>query len=165
VAQWAKERAIERLANIHFVDSGEYFSSYELIQRAKFVMVYNSTIGLEAALMGAAVLCAGKARFTQLPTVFFPASTGAYRLKAGEFLSAQKIQVPLEFRQNARRFLYYQLYKTSLPFDAFIEDDNIWPGFCRIKAVDAQAFAPEASALIHTLVEGILNGQAFMLED
>jgi hypothetical protein len=35
-------------------------------------MIYNSTIGMEAAIMGAPVLCAGKARFTQLDTVFFP---------------------------------------------------------------------------------------------
>lgn len=165
VAQWASDRAVHTLANIHFVDSREFFSSYELIQRSKFVMIYNSTIGLEAALMGSAVLCAGKARFTQLPTVFFPASIESYRQTVEEFLGAEKVQPPPEFRQNARRFLYYQLFKTALPFDDFIEDDNVWPGFSSIKTVDVGTFAPENNPVIHTLVEGILNGQPFMLED
>ncbi len=33
--------------------------------------------------MGAAVLCAGKARFTQYPTVFFPQSVEDVRQKDG----------------------------------------------------------------------------------
>ena len=64
----------------------ETLSSYELIQKSKFVMVYNSTIGLEASIMGEAVLCAGKARFTQYPTVFFPQSIGAYKDELERFL-------------------------------------------------------------------------------
>jgi hypothetical protein len=71
VADWVRTRDVDRLPNVLFVDANEYFSSYELIQRSKFVMVYNSTIGLEASLLGAAVLCGGRARYTQLPTVFF----------------------------------------------------------------------------------------------
>ncbi len=165
VAQWAEKRGVAQLTNVHFVDACEYFSSYELIQRSKFVMIYNSTIGMEAAIMGAAVLCAGKARFTQLPTVFFPTSIEAYRQTAEEFLKAEKVEAPPAFRQNARRFLYYQLYKTSLPFEAFIEDDTVWPGFARLKAADASAFDPANSLVMRTVVDGILNGQPFMLED
>jgi hypothetical protein len=99
-----------------FVDANEYFSSYELIQRSKFVMVYNSTIGLEASLLGAPVLCGGRARFTQLPTVFFPSTAQDYHQMAEEFLAVETIEVPPEFRRNARRFLHYQLFRTSLPF-------------------------------------------------
>ncbi len=64
-----------------FVGPQETLSSYELIQKSKFVMVYNSTIGLEASIMGAAVLCAGKARFTQYPTVFFPQTVDEVKSK------------------------------------------------------------------------------------
>ena len=51
----------------------QFISSYELIAHAKFVMVYNSTVGLESSVLGKPVLCAGKARYTQIPTVFLPA--------------------------------------------------------------------------------------------
>ena len=83
-------------------------------------MVYNSTIGLEASIMGAAVLCAGRARFTQYPTVFFPQTVAEVRSKMEEFLTAEKIEIPVEFQRNARRFLYYQLFRTSLPFGDFL---------------------------------------------
>ena len=72
----------------------ETLSSYELIQKSKFVMVYNSTIGLEASIMGAAVLCAGKARFTQYPTVFFPQTVEEVRRKMEEFLDAGEDRCP-----------------------------------------------------------------------
>src|SRR5688572_16647319 len=83
-------------------------------------MVYNSTIGLEASIMGKPVLSAGKARFTQYPIVFFPQTVEEQGKKLQEFLEAESIQVPPEFKQNARRYLYYQVFKSSLPFDDFL---------------------------------------------
>jgi hypothetical protein len=120
VQDWVDGKGVGKLENVVFVAPKEYLSSYELIQRSKFVMVYNSTIGLEASLMGRPVLCAGKARFTQYPTVFFPQTVEAQRRKMEEFLEAETIEVPLEYKRNARRFLYYQLFKTSLPFGEFL---------------------------------------------
>ncbi|RPJ40572.1 MAG: hypothetical protein EHM21_14450, partial [Chloroflexi bacterium] len=143
----------------------QYFSSYELIQRSKFVMVYNSTIGLEAALMGAPVLCGGRARFTQLPIVFFPQSPEEYCRQAEAFLAADKIPVPPEFKRNARRFLYYQLYRTSLPFDDFIEEDGVWPGYVHVKNLDESAFDPRRSPVLKTIVDGILRGEEFLLDE
>jgi capsule polysaccharide export protein KpsC/LpsZ len=66
VPGWIEINKVEQLANVVFVGPKEYLSSYELIQRSKFVMVYNSSIGLEAALMGKEVLCGGNARYTQV---------------------------------------------------------------------------------------------------
>lgn len=166
VAGWAERRGVQSLPNVVYVDSREYFSSYELIQRSKFVMVYNSTIGLEASLMGAPVLCGGKARFTQLPTVFFPRSAEEYRQQAEVFLTADQVTVPSEFRTNARRFLYYQLYRTSLPFDDLLEEDGVWPGYVRFKDhVNAASFDPRNSRVLRVITEGILNGGNFLLED
>ena len=121
VEGWVASRGADKEPNVVFVSPKETLSSYELILKSKFVMVYNSTIGLEASIMGAAVLCAGKARFTQYPTVFFPQTIEDVRKKMKEFLAADSIDVPLEFKRNACRFLYYQLFKTSLPFGEFLE--------------------------------------------
>lgn len=164
VADWARRRQIAALPNVLFVDSGEPFSSYELIQKSKFVMIYNSTIGLEAAILGAAVLCGGKARFTQLPTVFFPNTPADYRQQAEAFLAAEAVTAPPEFQRNARRFLYYQLFRSSLPFDALLEDDGIWRGFVRLKALPAEAFSPEGSETLRIVADGILHGGDFMTE-
>ncbi len=165
VAGWVKRNAVTDLPNVLFVEPQQYLSSYELIQRSKFVMVYNSTIGLEAALMGAPVLCAGRARFTQLPTVFFPQSPEAFCQQAEEMLAANEIVVPPEFQQNARRFLYYQLYRTSLPFDAFVEEDGIWQGFVRVRDLCIRDFDPQNAPVLKVIVDGILHGKEFLLED
>jgi hypothetical protein len=164
VEQWVKEQHASDLLNIVFVGPNEYFSSYELIQRAKFVMVYNSTIGLEAVLMGIPVLCAGKARFTQYPMVTFPPNVVEFRSQAESFLFADRIELPEEYRRNARRFLYYQLYRTSLPFDPFITTSSA-PSLTRFKEFSWQQLLPQKSEVIATLLEGILQNGDFLLKE
>ncbi len=164
VADWARERDVASKPNVLFVGPEKPFSSYEMIQRAKFVMIYNSTIGLEAAIMGAAVLCAGKARFTQLDTVFFPNSQAGFRMQAESMLNSQKIFTPTAHQVNARRFLFFQLYRTSLPFDTFVRPDGIWNGFVKLKRFGWQALLPGNSASMQAISDGILYGGDFLLK-
>lgn len=164
VAEWVQRSGAAALPNLVFIPSDRYLSSYELIQRARFVMLYNSTIGLEAAILGAPVLCAGKARFTQVPTVFFPQSVEEYRRTLEEFLTAERVSAPPEFRENARRFLYYQLYCTSLSFEDLLTEDGIWTGYVRFKAQRAADFDPDRSPVLRAIVDGILHDRPFVLE-
>jgi hypothetical protein len=165
VHQWVEHTGAASLPNIIFIDSHQPLSSYELIQRSKFTLIYNSTIGLEASLLGAPVLCAGRARFTQLPTVFFPPTTEAFRQQAEQFLSASTIPVPPEFARNARRFLYYQLYYSSLPFGDFLEEDGIWPGFIRLRSFAPQKLTSANSPAMRAILDGLLKGGTFLLDD
>jgi len=164
VSQWVAHNHIETLPNLIFVDSFEPLSSYELIHRSKFVMVYNSTIGLEASILGFPVLCAGRARYTQLPTVFFPATQQEFRQLADTFLAATDIPVPPEFRWNSRRFLYYQLFYSSLPFSDFIQPEPM-QGFVSLRNFALGKLTPEYSPSVRVLVNGILNGKPFLLND
>ena len=165
VADWVQKNGVATLDNVVFFGPDAYFSSYEMINKAKFVMIYNSTIGLEASVMGAPVLCAGKARFTQLKTVFFPSSKSAYLQKLSDFLSVDTIEVPEVHRANARRFLYYQLYRTSLPFNQFIEPDNVWAGYVKLKKFDLHDLMPENSTTLRVITEGLLEGKDFLLPE
>lgn len=165
VADWIENHKVKDLPNVKFVDADEPFSSYELILQSKFVMVYNSTIGLEASIMGIPVLCGGKARFTQIPTVFFPDSAEDYRQKTEEFLTTRKIDLPVSFKSHARQFLYYQLFKTSLPFEQYISDDRFWKGYVEIKDFDIKNLLPEKSATMRTIHNGILDKGNFLLEE
>ncbi|HLO33064.1 MAG TPA: hypothetical protein VK249_28215 [Anaerolineales bacterium] len=164
VAAWVEASQADREPNVVFVAPNETLSSYELIQKSKFVMVYNSTIGLEASIMGAAVLCAGKARFTQYPTVFFPQTVEEVRRKLQEFLGVEKIEVPVEFKRNARRFLYYQLFRTSLPFGDFLEP-SVRTTQTRLKSFWLEELMPEKSKAIKAIFEGLLNDGDFLLEE
>lgn len=163
VADWAARNRVAELPNVDFIPPDAYFSSYEMIQRSKFVMIYNSTIGMEAAIMGAPVLSAGKARFTQLETVYFPKTQAAYLDRLEAFLAADAVDAPPQHSVNARRFLYYQLYRTSLPFDGYLEPDGIWPGFVRLKDFEVQDLLPAHSETMRVISDGLLAGKAFLM--
>jgi hypothetical protein len=164
VEGWVTSRGVDKEPNVIFVGPRETLSSYELIQRSKFVMVYNSTIGLEASILGAAVLCAGKARFTQYPTVFFPQTVSEVRNKMEEFLGAEKIEVPADFKRNARRFLYYQLFRSSLPFGDFLEP-SVRTTQARLKSFELDELTAERSDAIKVILDGVLEGGDFLLKE
>ena len=164
VEGWVSSRGVDKEPNVVFVGPRETLSSYELIQKSKFVMIYNSTIGLEASIMGAAVLCAGRARFTHAtqPTVFFPQSADEVRRKMKEFLEVEKIEIPAEFKRNARRFLYYQLYRTSLPFDDFLAP-SVRTTQTRLKTFSLEALL--SSEAVRVILKGVLERGDFLLEE
>jgi len=162
VEGWVSSRGVGKEPNVIFVSPRETLSSYELIQKSKFVMVYNSTIGLEASIMGVPVLCAGRARFTQYPTVFFPQSVDEIKNKMEEFLNSKKIEVPADFKRNARRFLYYQLFRTSLPFEKFLEP-SVRTTQTKLKSFSFDELL-ESDAM-KVIVDGVLHDGDFLLKE
>ena len=164
VSDWVICNRVDQLPNVIFIDSQDYISSYDLIRRAKFVMVYNSSIGLEATLLDPPVLCGGKARFTQYPIVHFPQTSAQYQQVAEEFLASEILEVPEEFKRNARRFLYYQLFRVSLPFDEFLEAHPT-PGYVQLKPFSWQDLTTEQSPTMQVLFDGIVDGKPFLLPE
>lgn len=162
VASWVESRQATTLPNLIFIPPQEHLSSYELIARSRFVLIYNSTIGLEASIMGSAVLSAGKARFTQYPTVFFPQTREEYTDSLEKFLAAESINIPAEFARNARRFLYYQLFRTSLPFGEYLET-GIRTTHAWLKWFDPRQLP--ASSAIQTVTTGLLENKDFLLDE
>ncbi len=163
VTDWVIRERVNLLPNVLYVGPDQYFSSYELIQNAKLVLVYNSTIGLEAAILGAAVVSGGKSRYTQDPITFFPQTIERYQQTVQEMLSGDDWQVPAEFRLTARKFLYYQFFHAALPFDAFIEPDQVWNGYVKLKKFSSRELNPEQNATMRVIQEGILEGKPFVL--
>lgn len=163
VRDWVRRSGAKNLPNLHFVDATEYVSSYDLIRRSKFVMVYNSSIGLEASIMGAAVLAAGRSRYTRYPTVFFPESAEAYMAQLDGMLRADKIDLPASFQTEARRVLYYQLFRTAIPFSGFLEEADR-PGLVLMKKFTPQDLLADNSATARIIVDGILRGQPFLMD-
>lgn len=157
VGDWVRASGILELPNVVFYDSSEFVNSYELIRRSHLVMVYNSTIGLEATLLEKPVIAGGKARFTQLETSFYPDTADEYNRLLESFLASQTIEIPPQFQRNARRFLYYQLYATSLEFSDFLEEDHVWKGYVELKDFPLNHLTPTNSKTVATLLEGILG--------
>jgi hypothetical protein len=164
VRDWVKANDVTSFPNIVFVDAVEYLSSYELIHKSKFVMVYNSSIGLEASILGSPVIAAGRSRYTAYPTVFFPPDAREYFQDLEKMLTTAKISVPEEHRINARRFLYYQLYKTALPFDEYLTEAHR-PGLVLMRKFSPEALSARHSRTVRTILNGIQNDQPFILDE
>jgi hypothetical protein len=164
VSDWVAQNEVDQLPNVIFVDSNEPLSSYALIRKSKFVIVYNSSIGLEASLLGVPVLCGGKARYTQYPTVFFPQTPTEYQYMAEEFLELKDIKVPDIFKRNARRLLFWQLFRTSLPFDRFIKAHPT-PGYVQLSRFPLRELQASQSPTVKVLLEGTVNREPFIMPE
>ncbi|MCW5875550.1 MAG: hypothetical protein KIS85_01590 [Anaerolineales bacterium] len=162
VAQWAQANRVAELPNVVFVDATEYLSSYALIQRSHFVMVYNSSIGLEASIMGKPVLCGGAARYTRYPTVFYPKSSAKYLRQAAEWLAAEQVAQPAAMVAEARRVLYFQLFRTALPFGDFLSPHTT-KGLVHFKDFPVDALRPENSPAVRAVHDGVVNGGPFLV--
>jgi hypothetical protein len=79
-----------------------------------------------------------------------------------ELLDAEKIKVPAEFQRNARRFLYYQLFRTSLPFGDFLEP-SVRTTQARLKPFEFDQLLNAAA--IRTILDGLLNNEDFLLKE
>lgn len=167
VAEWVAESDFDRLPNVEFIGPDQSVNSYELIQRSKFVLIYTSTIGMEATLLGTPVISAGRAYYNEYaPAVFSTATKEEYEQMLQEFLIApQKVSPPAEQVINARNFLYYQLYRTSLPFTDFIEEDGVWQGYVKLKKFSWQQLLAENSITMQVIQDGILKGEDFILPE
>jgi len=161
VAEWMRANRVDELQNVVFYDSQDYVSSYTLIQKAHFVMVYNSSIGLEASILGKPVLCAGAARYTQYKTVFYPENQSGYEQLLKVFLQSGSVAQPDEFVREARRVFYFQLFRTSLPFGEYLDAHS--PGYVHLKAFPAEALHPDNSAAVKAIYDGLLAGEPFLV--
>ena len=158
VSQWFASR-LAQAPNAVLIAPHQFASSYELIERSDLVLIYNSSVGLEAAIMEAPVLSAGRARFTQAGTVFFPETRAAYQLKLAELLEVG--QAPAEHAANARRFLYKELFEASLDFSSFLRPYPDSPGMVLFDEFDPEALL--GSTALDTIVQGITEGMPFLL--
>jgi hypothetical protein len=161
VDEWINTHQLQARENVVFCGASERVSSYELIRRSKFVLIYNSSIGLEATIMGKPVLCAGRARFTKIPAVYTPNTRKKYMDLLGNFMGSHDLEAPADFVANARKFLYLELFRASLDLSGFLRPSRSEPGM-----VDFSEFDPakiEHDKSMQVIVSGILRGAPFLL--
>lgn len=160
VAMWFEQKAMA-FPNVAFIPPQERISSYELIRLSKFVLTYNSQIGLEAILMGVPALGAAHAPFVDYGTVFFERDREAYLQRLESFLTASRLEIPEEALRRTRLFMYYRYYRFSLPFGEFIES-TAPSGYVRLKKFSWKALQKSPTAL--ALLDGLLHGKRFELD-
>ena len=162
VADWVGTNQLQGRNNVVFFGAPDRVSSYDLIRRSKLVLIYNSSIGLEASILGKPVLSAGRARFTRTPTVYLPDTRQAYLESLRRFITSDDLEVPADFIHNARKILYVELFRASLDLSAFLRPSRSAPGMVDFSKFDPATIEHDAS--MQVIKSGIIRGAPFLLQ-
>lgn len=161
VADWMKNSGYEKRENVFFIAPEVHVNSYELIKLAKFCLVYNSTIGMEASMMGKTVLPGGWTRYRNA-NACLDANSYADYIEKLESLLEFKGDLPLrpDLVENARRYYYFSQFRAVVDISGFIEHlENIE---YRLKPFPLAALDPAYSKDMRVIVDSILQGIEFV---
>lgn len=125
-------------------------------------MIYNSSIGLEAAIMGAPVLAAARSRFTHESTVFYPDSQQDYLALLNTYLDQKVIEVPASFVETARKLMYCELFQGSLDLSQFLEEDSTMQGMVKFQSLTLDGIMQNPA--LKVIRDGILHREPFLLD-
>jgi len=156
VGDWLKERNHLAIPNVYFIPPTNYISSYELLKISRFCLVYNSTIGLEAVVLGIPTVTAAAGRYSGVEVTHAPTSQKAYIKLVEKFLKKGPPPVEDSVRQRARYCMYQFFFRQGLDLSAFLESPN-WI----LKAIDASALHPDNSPETSIIYKGIMEGGPF----
>jgi hypothetical protein len=161
VLDWYTASPVSACANVVFIGPEDHVNSYELVGASKLVLVYSSSIGLEASVLGVPVLCAGRARYSDVSVAILPASRSDYHQKLKELLETTKTEVPPEYVENARAFLYREYFQSSMDLSEFVSPVPAMPGMVIFRRFAADRLLQ--SPALSVVRRGILEGRPFVL--
>jgi hypothetical protein len=162
------ERVIDRVLeidrelpeNIILVPPESPISSYTLVGMSRCVLVYSSTMGMEAALLGARVIVAGQTHYRGKGFTDDPSSQDEYF----EILShALEVDIDLSYRvELARRYAHSFFARSMLPFGLVSEPVVHQPQY----EFDALSdLLPGKDEILDRICGGILKQSSFYLDE
>jgi len=162
VGAWLAGTQYANTPNVIFVGPDDRTSSYLLVDRAKFCVVYNSTIGIEAAIQGAYVLAGGWSRYRRSGIGRHINSRAEYLdVLCGLLNQPHTVTPDPIWRPRARQLMYYCYRYASLDLGELIEPLE-YPEF-GFKPFAPKRLVPEMSPVLETIVRGIVEGSPFIL--
>ncbi len=115
-----------RPANLHVIPPESTASSYALMDMADRILVYSSTMGLEAAMAGKRVVTAAHTHYAELGFTADPQTGEEYR----DILHSALEPVDEQTRRLARRYAHFFFFRFHIQVKSV--DEQIWsrPHFC-----------------------------------
>jgi hypothetical protein len=160
VAAVLKAGGFTDMPNVLFIDSYQRASSYELLNMSALCLVYNSVVGLEAAMMGKYAIPGGLTRYRSEDCCYNIASREDYLTKVREILSVEKpVETPPEWRSRARRYFYYTTFRGYIRLSNFVQT-RFYPTL-DLKVNSAEELRPEVCPEMQIIVDGIVHGKDF----
>ena len=112
-------------ANVHVIPPAAAASSYALMEMADRVLVYSSTMGLEAAMAGKRVVTTARTHYAELGFTTDPRTGEEYV----EYLRSALEPVDEQLRRQARRYANLFFYRFHVPVKAVDEQSLGRPHF------------------------------------
>ena len=159
IGDWLVSNGYLNQPNILFISPNDFTNSYDLVRETRFTLAYNSTIGLEAGLLGKASIVAAHTKYDIADVAYAPSTQADYHTLLETFLTQAEPPTPTAGAQDrARRYLYYLFFVNSLDYSPYIKDSLI--GFT-LNNIQASDLSPEHSDPTRVLLHGILQEQPF----
>lgn len=115
---------LEKTPNTLCIGRDEVFDSYDLIYRSSLVLVYNSTIGIEAVSRGRKTLTAAKSHYSNIGFIKNLKNTESYLLEIEKILMQKDFSVNKEDIQLANKYLHALRNNVSYNLDNFVQSDK-----------------------------------------
>ena len=107
--------------NVICFDANSKIDSYEIIENSDLVLVYNSTVGIDAASLGKKTLVAAKTHYTNLEFVNSYDSKNLYLKDLNDILSLNNISVSEKNQKMAKSYYYQLLNNVSYDYGEIVQ--------------------------------------------
>lgn len=156
ITERVKEAFPQLPANVRVIGPEQKLNSYDLVAQSRAILVYTSTIGLEAACMGKPVIVAGKVHYASKGFTCDPCTPEDYRAALESLPIVDGYDST--WREKAVRYGHLFFIQMMLPHDNLFRSDHL---FC-VTGVTFRSLgdlAPGANKQIDTLCDIILKGR------
>jgi hypothetical protein len=150
MTEWIDDHHRPLPENIIVLDPGTDVDTYALFEQLDTCLVYNSTVGLEAAYRGLPVVVAGETYYRNLGFTYEPETKNEY----DELLITEEpIELDVTMQELAQRFAYLLFVRSHIEFPFFETSTDISRSYRSISHDDLKP----GNENIDLIVEKILN--------
>jgi hypothetical protein len=142
---------------VRLIEPDDPTSSYPLMEAADLAVVYTSTAGMEAAILGTPCITAGTTQFGSKGFTIDPADSEEYFDRLAAVLDDPAAHSPdVGF---ARRYAHFFFFKAALRSEPWVSEPIA--GLVRITS-DASLIGPGGDPDLNVICRGILDGSPFV---
>jgi hypothetical protein len=149
--------------NIIFIAPEDPISSYSIIEKSDFCIVYGSTIATEIAAMGKNVLVGGEAWIKNKKISYDPQTKDEYFNLILKLIKNPNMGE--DNRLRAKKYAFYYFFQRMIPVDLIEVKKNKYEDFVINKeSINKILPGVNADKGIETICDGILNSGNFIYE-
>ena len=147
--------------NIVFIGPENPLSSYSIIEKSEFCIVYGSTIGTEIAAMGKNVLVGGEAWIKNKNISYDPITKKEYFKFISELLIDPKMND--ESYNRARKYAYHFFFRRMIPVELIdVNKEKSDDFIITQKSIEKIFPGKNSDKGIETICESIINNKSFI---